>query len=42
MYDIIQSPSVLNNYGIFNLNQNASRPLVLISKNIVKTNKKYH
>jgi len=39
MSDIIESPSVLNNYGIFNINQNASRPLVLISRNIVKTNK---
>jgi len=39
MDDIIESPSVLNNYGIFNINQNASRPLVLISRNITKINK---
>ena len=39
MYDIIESPSVLNEYGIYNLNQSLISPLVLISKNIVKTNK---
>ena len=39
MDDIIESTSVLNEYGIYNLNQSLISPLVLISKNIVKTNK---
>ena len=39
MDDIIKSSSVLNEYGIYNLNQSLTSPLVLISKNIVKTNK---